>query len=185
MAAEEPGSCPYCKEQIDPEATRCPSCGSRITPTGPGHGGTCPYCKEAIHPEAVVCKHCRSGLRPGGGAHGDGPGGCTCSGRHGGPLATALPRSAGDAPFDLAGLIGGFAEAGGPAPGGPSTGAAARAPQCTTWCRGSTLMCACPVHIPGFGTGILIYACGTCINDPVLTAASSPGPQGRPSGGCC
>jgi hypothetical protein len=41
---------------------------------------------------------------------------------------------------------------------------------CETWCIGSTLMCACPVHVPGLGTGIIVYACGTCINDPIFTA---------------
>lgn len=44
-----------------------------------------------------------------------------------------------------------------------------RRPQCTSWCVGPDLVCACPVHIPGFGMGTLIYVCGTCINDPVFT----------------
>lgn len=45
-----------------------------------------------------------------------------------------------------------------------------RKPQCTSWCVGSTLVCACPVYVPGFGMAYVIYACGTCINDPVFTA---------------
>jgi hypothetical protein len=45
-----------------------------------------------------------------------------------------------------------------------------RKPQCTSWCEGSTLVCACPVYVPGFGMGYVIYPCGTCINDPVFTA---------------
>jgi hypothetical protein len=54
-------------------------------------------------------------------------------------------------------------------PVGPSI-SELRKPQCTSWCVGSTLMCACPVYIPGFGMGYVFYACGTCINDPVFTA---------------
>jgi hypothetical protein len=45
-----------------------------------------------------------------------------------------------------------------------------RKSQCTSWCSGSTLVCACPVYVPGLGMGYVIYACGTCINDPVFTA---------------
>lgn len=51
------------------------------------------------------------------------------------------------------------------APGG--AGGASRIGQCTSWCSGSTLICACPVYIPGLGYGYVFYACGTCINDPV------------------
>jgi hypothetical protein len=47
---------------------------------------------------------------------------------------------------------------------------AMRKPQCQTWCYGSTLMCACSVYVPGYGQGIIIYACGTCIDDPIFTA---------------
>jgi len=42
--------------------------------------------------------------------------------------------------------------------------------QCTSWCSGSTLWCACPVYIPGFGRAYSVFPCGTCINDPVFTA---------------
>jgi len=38
--------------------------------------------------------------------------------------------------------------------------------RCQSWCHGSTLICACPVYVPGYGTGYVVYACGTCI-DPV------------------
>lgn len=97
----------------------------------------------------------------------------------------ALPQGADEPRFGFPGRPGRCAGAGGPAHGGPPTSAAMRAPQCTTWCQGSTLVCACPVHIPGFGTGYLIYACGTCIDDPVLTAMSSPGSKAPSSGRCC
>jgi hypothetical protein len=55
-----------------------------------------------------------------------------------------------------------------------SSGAMSRS-QCDTWCNGSTLMCACRVHVPGMGDGILIYPCGTCIDDPgpIITALAS------------
>jgi hypothetical protein len=45
-----------------------------------------------------------------------------------------------------------------------------RKPQCDTWCSGSTLVCGCPVYVPGLGMAYVIYPCGTCINDPVFTA---------------
>jgi hypothetical protein len=45
-----------------------------------------------------------------------------------------------------------------------------RTSQCTSSCVGSTLVCACPVYVPGLGTAYIVYACGTCINDPVFTA---------------
>jgi Double zinc ribbon len=62
MADSDTRNCPYCKEDIQPTATRCKHCGSSIRPESPEHGGTCPYCKEAIHPEAIKCKHCRAFL---------------------------------------------------------------------------------------------------------------------------
>jgi Double zinc ribbon len=49
--------CPWCCEEIDAEATRCPHCRWEVAPQ-PGHGGTCPACREAIHPLARLCKHC-------------------------------------------------------------------------------------------------------------------------------
>ena len=58
-------NCPYCKEEIKADATKCKHCGSSVTPETSAHGGTCPYCKEQIHPEAVKCKHCGSDLRSG------------------------------------------------------------------------------------------------------------------------
>ncbi|GHE25435.1 double zinc ribbon domain-containing protein [Streptomyces hydrogenans] len=192
MAAEEQGVCPYCKERIDPEATRCPSCGSRTAPTAPGHDGTCPYCKEAVHPQAVVCKHCRSDLRRDAGARGHGGCGCGCGcgcgpgGGHG----RGLPRSAEATPADLAGFLDFLkrsTETDAAPAAGPEAGPAARASRCTSWCWGSTLMCACPVNIPGIGPSLLIYACGTCIDDPVLTAVTASGTHSSPRehGGCC
>jgi len=53
-------SCPYCKEDINPDATKCRHCGCFVAPEHPPHKGVCPHCKEAIHPDALVCKHCRS-----------------------------------------------------------------------------------------------------------------------------
>jgi hypothetical protein len=133
--------CPFCKEDVKAEATKCKHCGSRIAAARPEHGGICPFCKEAINPEAVLCKHCKSNLQA--------PKDCGCS-----------EASAGLGILQSVGLQ------------RPSTSvlSAARANQCETWCVGSTLMCACPVHIPGMGDGIIIYACGTCINDPIITA---------------
>jgi len=51
----------------------------------------------------------------------------------------------------------------------PGPTGAARAQQCTSWCAGSTLWCACPVYIPGLGMAYSVFPCGSCINDPVFT----------------
>jgi len=58
VPTKETTSCPYCKEEINAEASRCKHCGSTLPVTAPKHGGTCPYCKESIHIEAIKCKHC-------------------------------------------------------------------------------------------------------------------------------
>lgn len=63
-------SCPYCKEEIKPDAVRCKHCRSAVSPEKPTHSGICPYCKEAIHPEAIKCKHCGSSLGPSQGCEG-------------------------------------------------------------------------------------------------------------------
>jgi hypothetical protein len=57
-------SCPYCKEEIKEDATRCKHCRSSVAPEKPAHQGTCPYCKEAIHAEAIKCKHCGASVGP-------------------------------------------------------------------------------------------------------------------------
>ncbi|SFU67399.1 hypothetical protein SAMN05216417_1146 [Nitrosospira multiformis] len=38
---------------------------------------------------------------------------------------------------------------------------------CESWCNGSTLWCIC--RVPGTGWASL-FPCGTCIDDPILTA---------------
>lgn len=58
--------CPYCKEEVQPEAVRCKHCLADISAQTISHGGVCPLCKERIHPEAVRCKHCKSDLTAGG-----------------------------------------------------------------------------------------------------------------------
>jgi len=62
MAKDNIRKCPYCKEEIKAEATRCKHCRSNVPAEKPAHEGKCPYCKEAIHPEATKCKHCGSML---------------------------------------------------------------------------------------------------------------------------
>jgi len=56
--------CPFCKEAIKAEATKCKHCGSRVSQERPTHEGTCPYCKEDINPDAIKCKHCGSYVGP-------------------------------------------------------------------------------------------------------------------------
>jgi hypothetical protein len=53
-------TCPYCKEEIKPDAIKCKHCSSKLAPVMPSHNGTCPYCKEDIKPDAIKCKHCQS-----------------------------------------------------------------------------------------------------------------------------
>jgi len=62
MYEGKPHQCPYCKEEIHPEAIKCKHCGSSVTPEKLPHKGICPYCKEEIHVEAIKCKHCKSSL---------------------------------------------------------------------------------------------------------------------------
>lgn len=124
----------------------------------------CPYCKEQIKSEAIKCKHCGSRIEPARPDHGgtcplckesinpeavvckhcksnlQDAKECACSHEHSMRMGLSL---------------------------GPGIFTASR--PCQTWCVGSTLMCACPVRTP-YGEGLLVYACGTCINDPILTA---------------
>jgi hypothetical protein len=79
VAQTEVRTCPYCKEEIKPDATICKHCRSQLTPEGPTHGGTCPYCKEAIHAEAIKCRHCGSMVGPGSVKERGGCGGCGVS----------------------------------------------------------------------------------------------------------
>src|SRR5689334_13323404 len=54
-------ACPFCKENVHVDATKCPYCQAWID-SPPDHGGECPLCKEEIHEEAVRCRHCKSDL---------------------------------------------------------------------------------------------------------------------------
>jgi hypothetical protein len=55
-------SCPFCKEDVKPDAVRCKHCHAAIPVEKPGHQGVCPFCKEDIKPEAIRCKHCQADL---------------------------------------------------------------------------------------------------------------------------
>src|ERR1051325_3794946 len=57
-------ACPYCRESIEAQASKCKHCGSALASSQPMHRGTCPYCKESIKPDAVKCRHCKSDLLP-------------------------------------------------------------------------------------------------------------------------
>src|SRR4051794_6011985 len=69
--------CPFCKEAIKPDATKCKHCGSMLADAIPQHHGTCPYCKEDIQPSAIKCKHCKSNLA----SSPESLGPCGCSGQ--------------------------------------------------------------------------------------------------------
>jgi hypothetical protein len=64
MTDQEEGTreCPFCRETVKADATRCRYCRATIPPAGPDHGGTCPFCKEDIKPEAIRCRYCQSDL---------------------------------------------------------------------------------------------------------------------------
>lgn len=70
----EDTTCPFCKEEVKADATKCKHCKSAIGADKPQHEGKCPYCKEDIKPEAVKCKHCQSMLVDGKGS----AEGCDC-----------------------------------------------------------------------------------------------------------
>lgn len=53
-------TCPYCKEEIKADATKCKHCHAKLSEKRPDHEGICPFCKEGINPEAIKCKHCKS-----------------------------------------------------------------------------------------------------------------------------
>ncbi|MFC4173764.1 hypothetical protein ACFOYU_17170 [Microvirga sp. GCM10011540] len=74
------------------------------------------------------------------------------------PTAMPMAMPAGLSGFEGEGL-----------PIGPSVGELQK-PQCTSWCMGPVLMCACPVYVPGKGWAYAIGPCGSCSTDPVFTA---------------
>jgi hypothetical protein len=94
----ETKECPYCKEEIKPDAVKCKHCGSRLAPERPSHGGICPYCKEQVHPEAIKCKNCGSWI---GASATDRREGCGCCGglQQADPLRMIMRRRA-DGPRD-------------------------------------------------------------------------------------
>lgn len=59
---ESTRECPFCRETVKAQATRCRHCRATIPPARPEHGGICPYCKEDIKPEAIRCRYCQSDL---------------------------------------------------------------------------------------------------------------------------
>ena len=62
--------CPFCKEQIRKEASKCYFCGEWLEPTEPESSPTdsafklCPFCKEQIRKEAIKCRFCGKWLEP-------------------------------------------------------------------------------------------------------------------------
>jgi len=62
MKEQHNGICPYCKEEIKPDAIKCKHCSSFLKDEKKSHDGICPYCKEEIKPDAIKCKHCKSSL---------------------------------------------------------------------------------------------------------------------------
>ena len=61
-SASSTKACPFCKEEILLNATKCKHCKSRLASGASTHEGICPFCKEGIHPDAIKCKHCGSSL---------------------------------------------------------------------------------------------------------------------------
>lgn len=58
--SDEDYTCPFCKEEIKPDALKCKHCQSSLAPAKPEHEGICPFCKEDVKPNAIKCKHCSS-----------------------------------------------------------------------------------------------------------------------------
>jgi hypothetical protein len=51
-------------------------------------------------------------------------------------------------------------------PGGASV-SELRRPQCTTWCMGPVLMCACAVYVPGKGWAYLVVSLWVVLDGPI------------------
>jgi hypothetical protein len=64
VAKDSVRACPYCREEIPGDATRCRHCGSAVVPETPGHEGKCPFCLSQIDPKATICRYCRSYVGP-------------------------------------------------------------------------------------------------------------------------
>jgi len=124
----------------------------------------CPFCKELINSAATKCKYCGSQVEPARLGHG---GTCPFCKESINPEAVVCKhcnsnvQASKDCSCSHQGQMG-------MAPANLRLIPRASG-QCQTWCAGSTLMCACPVRTP-YGQGMLIYPCGTCIDDPILTA---------------
>ncbi len=121
----------------------------------------CPFCKEQINSGATKCKHCGSRVEPARPEHGGEcpfckeaihPEAVLCKYCKSNLQAAKECSCSEERQIRMA-----------------PAGFAVRGRQCQTWCEGSTLMCACPVRTP-YGEGLLIYPCGTCIDDPIFTA---------------
>ncbi len=79
--------CPYCKEEIKPDAIKCKHCSSIIGKEMPSHEGICPFCKESINPDAIKCKHCKTSLFT--------DSDCGCNGVNGSEQAITLKNNTG------------------------------------------------------------------------------------------